>query len=153
MTLSARRVVEPAWAEGAFDGEGNWFFGGRWTPERRHAVYLASSTALALLETMVHAPGRLLPRYVVFPVEFDESLVFSADRSRFPENWRDNPNPSDLQAVGEAWIEEGISPVLCVPSAVVPDEANYVLNPKHAEFGRVRIGASFPLDVDLRLRP
>jgi RES domain-containing protein len=152
VTRTARRIVAPSRAAEAFDGRGNYLYGGRWTGDRRFAVYVASSTALALLETMVHAPSRLLPRYVVFPVEFDDALVVDAGPSQLPANWRENPFPVDLQAIGDAWLDRSESPVLRVPSAVVPDESNYILNPEHPDFRRLKIGASFPLDVDRRLR-
>lgn len=145
--------MRPPRAADAFDGRGNYLYGGRWTGDRRSAVYVASSTALALLETIVHAPSRLLPRYVVFPVEFDDALVVDAEPSRLPANWRENPFPADLQAIGDAWLDRAESAVLRVPSAVVPDESNYILNPEHPDFRRIRIGPSYPLDVDRRLRP
>lgn len=152
MTRIARRIVAPTRATTAFDGRGTARLGGRWTGVGRPAVYAASSTSLALLEVLVRARGPLLPTYVVFPLEFDDALVTDLPESRLPENWWSFPPPPELKGLGDAWLQEGAHPVLRVPSAVIPEEPNYVLNPRHPEFHRVRIGEPRPLDVDSRLR-
>lgn len=152
MTLSARRIADPIRAANAFDGKGTARLGGRWTSVGRVAVYAASSTSLALLEVLARARGPLLPTYVVFPLEFDEALVAELPENGLPEAWWSLPPPPELEMLGNAWLQEGIRPVLRVPSAVVREEPNYVLNPKHPDFRYIRIGEPRPLDVDSRLR-
>lgn len=152
MTLGARRIVAPAHAPTAFDGKGTARFGGRWTRVGRSAVYAASSSALGLLEMIARARGSLLPSYVVFPLEFDDALVAELRPEELPTGWRAYPPPAGLEVFGDAWLDGGTRPILRVPNAIIPDESTFILNPRHLDFRRIRIGASFPLDVDLRLR-
>ena len=153
MTLGARRIVAPAHAPTAFDGRGTARFGGRWTRVGRAAVYAASSTSLGLLEMIARARGSLLPSYVVFPLEFDAALVAELRPGALPRDWRAYPPPADLGTFGDAWLDGAQRPVLRVPNAIIPDESTFILNPRHPDFRRIRIGASYRLDVDLRLRP
>ncbi len=152
MTLSARRVVSPRRAATAFDGEGARLHGGRFTSPGRAAVYVAASTSLAILETLVHAPSTLVPRIVVIPVEFDSSYVANVEAAALPHDWRRHPAPASLRGVGDDWLDAGRSAVLRVPSAIVPEESNFLLNPGHPDFARIRIGLPRGLDVDARLR-
>ena len=139
-------------AASAFDGEGARLLGGRWNTPGKRVVYTAESAALAALEMLVHL-GRMtiLPAYVVISCDFDEKLVADMDRSKLPANWRTFPAPAALQAIGDAWLQNGKSAVLRVPSAIVPGEHTYLLNPAHPKFGRIIIGAPERFELDLRL--
>ena len=75
----------------------------------------------------------------------------AAALSALPANWRTLGTRDALQAIGRAWLEEGRSAVLAVPSAVVPAERNYLINPRHPDFARIVIGVPKALDVDVRL--
>lgn len=151
MKARAFRVVKKRWAKAAFDGEGARLQGGRWNSPGLPAVYCAGHVSLAILEVVVHADLALAPYYVVFPVEFDESLVESLDQTRLPASWRRHPAPAAVVAIGDEWLRESRSPVLRVPSVVVPAEANFILNPRHSDFARVEIGKPEVLEVDSRL--
>ncbi len=151
MILTARRVVPPQRAATAFDGEGSRIYGGRWTSAGRLSVYVASTTSLALLETIVHAPSALLPAYLVVPLTFDSGLVSEIATRKLPASWRRYPAPPDLQRVGDDWLASGRSAVLRVPSAVVPEEFNFLLNPEHRDFRRIAIGRRFAIATDSRL--
>jgi RES domain-containing protein len=146
------RIVKAKHAATAFDGEGARLLGGRWNSPGRRVVYTAESAALAALEMLVHL-GRMtaLPAYVVISCDFDEKLVADADRQKLPANWRAFPAPHALPAVGDAWLQSGKSPVLRVPSAIVPGENNYLLNPAHPKFRRIVIGTPERFELDLRL--
>lgn len=87
--------------------------------------------------------------WVAIPVGFDESLVFTP--RVLPRNWRRMPTLSSTQAFGDTWVAEGRSAVLRVPSAVTAGEFNYILNPRHAEFERLRIGSAERFSFDHRL--
>lgn len=77
--------------------------------------------------------------------------VRHVEASALPEDWRTLGTRDALQAISRAWLEEGSSAVLAVPSAVVPAERNYLLNPHHRDFARIVIGEPKALDVDVRL--
>ena len=150
--VSSWRIVKAARAPDAFLGEGARTAGGRWNYPGTPMVYTAGSLALAALEVLVHLDGpQLLHSYVQIPVEFGEDLCRRLDLASLPENWADNPAPEWTKSVGSEWVASRESAVLAVPSAVVPDEMVYLLNPLHSEFSALRIGqpASFRFDPRL----
>ena len=106
-----------------------------------------------MLEMLVHMQSReLLLKYVIFPVEFDESLVTDIDAKKLPTDWRASPASPGVQAIGDRWIASGASAVLRVPSVVVESECNYVLNPQHPDFGKIDIGKMQQIAFDPRLK-
>ena len=92
-----------------------------------------------------------LDSYVLIGASLDESLVAELDIQRLPDNWRAYPPPPALQALGDRWLADAASTALRVPSALVPHEWNYVLNPRHPSFGRIQISAPEPVPLDPRL--
>jgi RES domain-containing protein len=150
--IRAWRIVESRHAPDAFDGEGASLFGGRWNSPGTRMIYTSSTAALAILEMLVHLNRALaLPSYVLIRCDFDDALVSNIDRSLLPANWRSYPAPPQLQAIGDEWVKSGSSAVLKVPSAVIERESNYLLNPEHQNFSRVKIYDPEPLALDLRL--
>ena len=148
--IRAWRIVKAKHAAGSFVGEGARLLGGRWNSPGKRVVYTAENAALAALEMLVHL-GHMatLPSYVVIGCHFDEKLV--TEVKDLPEGWRAFPAPAAVQAIGDAWLESAKSAVLRVPSAIVPSENNYLLNPAHPKFGRVVIGKPEKFELDLRL--
>ena len=152
MTLTAWRICKRKHAKAAFTGEGARRFGGRWNNPGTAIVYTAQSQSLAALEMLVHLDSaELLSRYVLIPLEFDDSLVMRLERA-LPKDWRSEPPPAAVRAIGDEWIWSGASTVLQVPSVLLPAESNFLLNPRHAKFSQVRIGKPVPFQFDPRLR-
>jgi RES domain-containing protein len=150
---SAFRIVKAALAEIAFSGEGARRYGGRWNSPGTEVVYAAQSESLAMLELLVHLQASdLLLAYVTIRVDFDDSLVESLSLRVLPNRWRASPAPTKLQVEGDRWASERRSPVLRVPSALVPRESNYLLNPNHPEFARLVLGGVERCDFDPRLK-
>jgi RES domain-containing protein len=150
--VTAWRIVKARHATDAFDGEGARLEGGRWNSPGSPMVYTAGSAALAALEMLVHVGrGATLPAYVLIACSFEETLVSRLDRSRLPAHWRSYPAPPELQLLGDEWLKAGASPVLEVPSAVIPTETNYLLNPRHRNFASVARSMPEPFEFDLRL--
>lgn len=152
MEVSARRIVQNARVAGALDGEGSRRFGGRWTSPGRRAVYFGATASLSLLEVLTRVEGFLLPSYAVIPVSIPASLIETVDVSRLPSDWRDSPPPVELRQLGDAWMQSKRTPVLRVPSSIIPEESNYVLDPDHRDAARISVGEPFVLEVDFRLR-
>ena len=141
----ARHAVE------AFSGKGAEAWGGRWNPPGTRAVYCADSRALAALEILVHAQSLSgSPDLVIFEVDLPESLRVHVPRS-LPAQWKAEPVGPASQAVGAKWLAESAAAVLKVPSAVIPKEFNFVLNPAHADFRKVRVGGPERFVLDGRL--
>ncbi len=152
MIVTAWRIVAAARAATAFDGEGARREGGRWNPPGTPVIYTAESAALAALEMLAHLrPMLAIPAYVLIACEFDGRFVGRLDRKRLPRDWRAYPAPAALQLLGDRWIKSGASAVLDVPSALVPSESNYLLNPRHADFASITIGRPQRFDLDARL--
>jgi RES domain-containing protein len=152
LSVTAWRIVKRKNEKAAFSGEGARLYGGRWNSPGTPMVYSAQSRSLAVLEMLVHLDAaELLDKYVFFEITVDESLILVLAEGDLPHNWRADPAPSRLQVIGDAWAESNASVVLRVPSSVIPAEFNFLLNPKHADFAKVRIGAVTPFRYDARL--
>lgn len=152
MTITAWRIVKAARAREAFLGDGARRFGGRWNHRGTSVAYAAGSLSLAVLEILVHLEGnRLLASYVQVPVEFDHGLCLQLDPGDLPDGWAENPAPDGTKDIGTEWVASGASVALAVPSAIVPDEQVYLLNPGHVEFSAVQIGRPESFRFDPRL--
>jgi RES domain-containing protein len=139
-----------------FEGEGARLYGGRWNHPGFRAVYTSEHLSLAVLEYFVNldtdlAPADLVAVSAVIPRGVEEERVEARDLSRLAPDWRTCPAPSALQDLGSDWIRRGETAVLSVPSAVVPEERNVLLNPAHAAFERIRIGRPQPFGFDPRM--
>jgi RES domain-containing protein len=151
--LQAYRIVKRDLAKSAFDGEGARAYGGRWNGPGVPMVYTSSTVALAMLEMLVHLQSReLLFSYVVYPITFDEKFVTAVDLKSLPRDWRASPVPPAVQQVGDDWVASDSSAVLRVPSVIVPDEVNYLLNPNHAQFSKIQMGKKQSVQFDPRLK-
>ncbi len=152
MTLVVWRISKRKHARNAFTGEGAREFGGRWSNPGTAIVYTAQSQSLAALEMLVHLESsELLEKYVLFEVEIDRSLIAQVEPSHLPRNWRADPPPAQVRVLGDEWALAATSAVLQVPSALVPGENNFLLNPQHSDFPRLRIGKLLPFHFDPRL--
>ena len=141
MSVVAWRIVQRRFVRSAFTGEGARRFGGRWNSPGRAVVYTAGSQALAALEMLVHLDAeRLLRNYVAIPVTIPGRLIRRVRLSDLPRNWNACPAPPATRAIGNEWIARATSPVLQVPSTIVPSEPNFLLNPAHKHFRKLRIG-------------
>jgi RES domain-containing protein len=150
--ITAWRIVKRKRATTAFTGEGAHLYGGRWNSPGVAIVYTAASQSLAALEMVVHLDSsELLHNYVVFEVGIDESLVAKVGPSQLPRNWRADPPPKKVREVGDAWVRAGTSAVLQVPSATLPAEYNFLINPRHPDFPKLVIGKPSPFRFDVRL--
>ena len=126
--------------------------GGRWTPPGYRVVYTAGSIALAVLETLVHAPLPTTPSHFAITIDVPDSMPISTiEPDTLPDEWRGTPAPSSLQKIGESWLQSFETAILRVPSAIVPQESNYILNPLHAAFSQLVVHEPDPFEIDGRL--
>jgi RES domain-containing protein len=151
LTLSAWRITKQKYAKTAFDGEGARFYGGRWNSPGTAMIYTSQSQSLAVLELLVHLDEiELLKKYILFEVWLPSSYVSDLDLSNLPANWRTDPVPASVRVIGDEWAAAGSSAALRVPSVLVPGESNFLLNPRHPDFRKLRIGKPFPFQFDPR---
>jgi RES domain-containing protein len=146
MMLEAWRLVKKKHVPTAFSGDGAAKTGGRWNSQGVAVVYASATRSLAALETLVHLTPLVLFTYRFIRVEFDESLVERLNLAALPSGWR--LKPLSTRRLGDDWARSSRSALLAVPSVIIPDETNYVLNPAHPDFKRVTIGnpVSFTFD-------
>jgi RES domain-containing protein len=137
------------------DGEGPRLFGARWTSRGRNAVYTSSYLSLSVLEVYVNIPQEVR----------DELPILQAVRIFVPDDARTAQVPQDQLAglmsgpgpiaasrtVGDNWLDRGDTLVLEVPSAIVPEETNLILNPAHPRMRDVKIVSTRAFHFDPRL--
>jgi len=148
---TAYRIVKARHAGTAFSGKGARIAGGRWNLPGDAVVYASASLALAAIETFVHLGDDALHiRFVHFRIEMPDAVAVQRCR-RPPPGWRAEPPDEASMRYGSTWLRRARTAVLEVPSAIVPPEKNYLLNPRHPEFRRIRIGRPLPLVFDPRM--
>ena len=130
---SGWRIDKPR--RNAFSGEGARRFGGRWNSPGVAVVYLSEHQSLAALEIFVHLQP-LVPhdKYLAYFVEWDEAQMETLSPKKLPLDWRASPPGPATMQLGDQWIREEHSVVLAVPSAILPAERNFLLNPAHPTF-------------------
>ena len=140
-------------AHAMFDGEGARRFGSRWTPRGLPAVFTSATLSLAALERFVNADPDLEPvALVTIAVDIESRVAIETIAAAdLPPDWRTYPAPPALAVIGERWLRESTSAVLSVPSALIPTERNFILNPTHADFVRLTINPSEPFGFDARM--
>ena len=154
MKITAWRILKTQHAGRAFDGEGARLAGGRWNKIGVPLIYTADSLALAALEIMVHLPKSelLKARYQRIPVQFDSRLIKSFNLIDLPEDWDLLPPPESTQAIGTSWARKNSSVVLKVPSTIIREEFNYLINPLHPDFDKLTTGTPQRFVFDPRVK-
>ncbi len=147
------RIVRARHAGTAFSGEGTRRSGARWNHPGTPLVYTAASPSLAILEILVgldpeDAPAEFALLQAVVPQDVAVEVV---EPAALPPNWNTYPGPETLRDWGDAWAKRNETCVLSVPSAIVPRERNYLLNPAHPDMARIQIAAPEAFTFDPRL--
>ena len=145
------RIAKTAYVRD-LSGAGAKLYGGRWSPAGVPVVYTSESRALAALEFYVNSSRIVPPNVSLATIDIpDGAFVTDVNVPDLPFNWSLYPAPLTLQSIGKNWVNSGGSLLLRVPSAQVPWEFNYVVNPLHAEMSSVRITAVDSFSFDIRL--
>ena len=106
-----------------------------------------------MLEVLVHITRADAPAdYVFIEADLPDDAIVELDEARLPRDWRTEPPPASLRAIGDSWVRDNTSLALRVPSAVVPEEYNLLVNPAHGQFADLRVvGAPRLAILDPRL--
>jgi RES domain-containing protein len=129
-------------------GTGARLYGGRWNSEGTAALYTASTRALALLETLVHTPLHVLKqkKFLLVTLQLpDETTVEKIDLRKLPSGWDVWDLKQHTQQLGDRFLQHNKKLLLQVPSVLVPEEFNYVLNPSHPHMSRLKVLQQRPL--------
>lgn len=143
------RITTAKWA-GKLSGSG---YPARWNSKGTFIIYTASTRALACLENLVHRSGEGLNRNFKITVidAPDQSSIQKVYTADLPENWHKIVNAPVCRAIGDQWIESGTSLLLSVPSAIIRDEFNVLINPAHPDFETVSVKEIVDFEFDKRL--
>ena len=136
---SAWRIDKQRWALTSFDGNGAAKEGGRWNSAGTRVVYCSRSLAMAAQEKYVHLPKPVVMRLVKFRIHFNGLPI--EHLSSLPLDWQASPPSAATQRIGDAWAASGRTVILAVPSVLIPEETNYLLNPLHPDFPRLEMAA------------
>lgn len=127
-------------------------YGGRWNPIGLPALYCGTSIALCALEKLVHVGALPLPSLMLVAVDIpDDTELFDPGMAALPAGWDALPTSAAAQAFGGAWLARGTELAMKVPSAIVPEEANVILNPRHPGYADVALSVVRPYAFDGRL--
>lgn len=111
-------------------GEGARLHGGRWNHKGTACLYTSESRALALLEYSVNVNTADIPRVLsIATIEIPEDNIYAVAVENLPDSWKDNPAPAAAKDFGTQLLNIEKYPIIRIPSAVITDEYNYLLNP------------------------
>lgn len=136
-------------------GAGGLISSARWHSRGRKIVYLADHPASALLEMLVHLEidtDDIPSTYQLLAVEApDHSAVETVNADGLSLDWQYNDRAT--RSVGDAWLHDRRTPLLRVPSAIIPRSFNWLLNPEHPDASSVKIVEVIKAPFDRRLLP
>jgi RES domain-containing protein len=148
----AWRIVRAARVKDAFTGEGARVYGGRWNSRGTAVVYVSEHESLAALELLVHlTPLSPNARFLSFRLEWEDKLTAHFPVKNLPPHWNAEPPTFQTMQIGDDWVRAGKYVALAVPSVLSASEINFLLNPKHPDFKRIKISEPIEFRFDARL--
>ena len=134
-------------------GNGAKLNGGRWNHEGVACIYAAETRALSLLEYAVHASLETIPDGLSFTIlRVPEDSIKEIKASELPFNWKQWPHPKETRDFGSVLLRENKYLILRIPSAIIPGEYNYIINPSHSRMKEIKIVDVEEYEYDGRLK-
>lgn len=134
-----------------WDGAGSAKSGARWNSMKVPVIYCASNLALAVLEVRVHS-GEIPDGYAMATFELPDAVsIFTPALGALPADWNKVPPSMTTQQFGDAFVAAGTHLLMRVPSVVVPEEWNYVMNPAHPDMAKRKLISIHGFTFDERL--
>lgn len=146
------RIAQEVFASD-LSGKGAWLNGGRWNSEGRFALYASESRALALLETLAHTPAKMLTikTYHLMTLELPNTITpEQISPGILAAGWNAPDMYTETVMMGDLFLKRKKSLLLKVPSVMMPEEWNYLLNPLHPEMEYVKIVQRRKINFDKR---
>ena len=133
-------------------GRGAEKAGGRWNSKGLPMVYTSESRALCTTEIAVHSPlGNIPTDYYLTTIEIPAASILEIKQADLPKDWKAIPHSNSTQLIGDKFLSENKFLVLKVSSVVVQGDFNYLLNPEHRLFPKVKITKTELFEFDERL--
>jgi RES domain-containing protein len=134
-------------------GEGAKLYGGRWNHEGIPCIYAAETRALSLLEYSVHITIEAIPPSLKFTsIEIPNNLIHEIKRAELPANWQNWPHPKEARDFGNKLLIANKQLAIRFPSAIIPEEFIYIINPVHQHMRQVSVKKIADISYDLRLK-
>jgi RES domain-containing protein len=146
------RIVREPHSKNPLNGEGSFRFGARWSSPGTRIAYTAEHLSLAMIEYFVHIDASDPPKdLVIVAADIPDGVSRKVlDPRQLPTNWRQVPAPPTLAGIGNTFAAERKSAILVLPSALVPSESNWLIDPHHAEFVEITVQPPEPFQYDAR---
>lgn len=126
----------------------------RWNPDKVEMIYTSANRSLSCLENVVHrGKSGLIQLFSVLTIEIPKAvLIKKINLGELTENWRDYDQFNFTQNLGKKWIDTGETAVLQVSSSIIEEEVNYLINPNHPDFAKIKIIKIEPFVFDNRIK-
>lgn len=127
----------------------------RWNPDKVEMIYTSANRSLSCLENVVHrGKAGLMSLFCVLTIEIPKAVsIRKTNLEELTKNWKNYDQLYFTQNLGKKWIDTGETAVLQVPSAIIEEEANYLINPNHPDFTKIKIIKTEPFIFDNRIKP
>lgn len=129
-------------------------FAARWNSKGRYIIYTAGSRSLACLENIVHRSGEgLNDKFKILTIDIPSKIkIAEIKESELDKDWSEYSNYSYCRKLGDAWIIKCDTLILKVPSAIIPEESNFLINPNHPDFKFISIKKVEDFKFDQRIK-
>lgn len=135
------------------DGIGGLYCEGRWHSKGTPITYTASSRSLAALERLIHETMSDIPKLTMLTIWVPDDISLQRFTQKdLPKHWDKLPDNGNARRLGDQWLASHHSLLLQVPSAIIHDEFNVLINPKHPEFAQLKIVDKRDYFYDTRLQ-
>ncbi len=134
-------------------GEGARLFGGRWNNKMVACLYTSESRALAVLEYTVNVNIDDIPRALcIITLDIPDGPIKVLDETDLPGDWKRSPAPSSTKEFGSDLLLKAAEPIIKIPSAIIPGEFNYLLNPLHPDSNKFKLIEIVDFVYDVRIK-
>lgn len=135
-------------------GTGAKMYGGRWNSKGIPMLYTSSSRALAALEVMVHLPANNVNPidFALVSISLPDKSIEEIDYKMLEKEINKNGLNSNFRIIGDNWMKKNTSLLLKVPSVVIKEEYNFLVNPFHKDFHKITIVSVQKFNFDSRLQ-
>lgn len=126
-------------------------FPGRWNSKGVYVLYTAATPSLALLESVVHMNKIVQAEYSMATIYLPDDSFALLKESILPDGWAAFPPPDKLKKFGDDFILNQEALAFKLPSSIMPEDFNFLINPAHPDFKNVKIQSVRKLTIDNRL--
>ena len=131
---------------------GTALFGGRWNPVGMPVLYCSAYISLCALEKFVHLGSSIAPPMLLVAVDVPDDIPLERPEiDSLPLGWNALPVSDSAQKFGASWLAACSAMAMQLPSALIPEEANVIINPQHPQYSRVALTTVREFRFDARM--